>query len=170
MNPFELAGPQFLMFYAVLGAAILFAVYVIKQQAEGGEATRLPSTDPYLIAFLRGGAAESVLLGVTVLVDRQLLEFEGGDRVVKRERVRSTHGSNDLERAIIEECETATHPRSLAARQRLLEIARRSYEQPLLQMRMLADSDTRLRRIRDAGLAIILLLLVAAIPHALGVA
>ena len=127
MNPFELPGPQFLAFYAVLGAGVLFAVYLLKQRAEGGEPIRLPSTDPYLIAYLRGGATEAVRLGVTVLVDCQLLDFEDGVRVVRRERVKPTHGSNDLERAILEECETATLPGSLATSKRLQEIARRSY-------------------------------------------
>src|SRR6187200_2149852 len=113
MNPFELSGPQFLAFYAMLGAGVVCAVYLLKQRAEGGEPIRLPSTDPYLIAYLRGGAVETVRLGVAVLVDRQLLEFEEGDRVVRRERVRPTHGSNDLERAILEQAETATRPGDL---------------------------------------------------------
>jgi len=170
MNPFELPGPQFLAFYAMLGAGVLFAVYLLKQRAEGGEPIRLPSTDPYLIAYLRGGATEAVRLGVTVLVDRQLLDFEDGVRVVRRERVRPTHGSNDLERAILEECETATLPGSLATSQRLQEIARRSNESPLLRMRLLADSETRMRRVQEAGLAIVLLCVVAAVKVAIGVA
>ena len=149
---------------------VLYAVYLLKQQAEGGDPVRLPSTDPYLIAYLRAGAVEAVRVGVAVLVDRQLLECDDGDRVVRRERVRPTHGSNDLERAILEQCDTATRPGDLAASQRLLEIARRSYEQPLLKMRLLADSETRLRRSRDAGLAIVVLFVIAAVKVAIGVA
>jgi len=170
MNPFELPGPQFLAFYAMLGAGVLFAVYLLKQRAEGGEPIRLPSTDPYLIAYLRGGAVETVRLGVAVLVDRMLLELEDGERVVRRDRVSPTHGSNDLEHAILEQCETATHPGDLAVSQRLQEIARRSYEPPLLRMRLLADSETRLRRLQEAGLAIVLLFIVAAVKVAIGVA
>jgi len=169
MNPFELPGPQFLAFYAMLGAGAVLAVYVLKRRAEGGEPIRLPSTDPYLIAYLRGGPTEAVRLGVTVLVDRLLLELEG-DRLVRRERVSPTHGSNDLERAILEQCETATHPGDLATSQRLQEIARRSYESPLLRMRLLADSETRMRRVQEAGLAIVLLCVVAAVKVAIGVA
>jgi uncharacterized protein (TIGR04222 family) len=170
MNPFDLPGPQFLALYAMLGAGVLVLLYALKRQAEGGAPIRLPSTDPYLIAYLRGGAVETVRLGVAVLVDRQLLDFEGGDRVVRREKARPTHGSNDLERAILEQCETATRPGDLAASQRLLEIARRSYELPLLRMRLLADSDTRSRRGRDAGLAIVVLVFVAGIKIAVGLA
>ena len=170
MNPFELPGPQFLAFYAVLGAGVLFAVYLLKRRAEGGEPIRLPSTDPYLIAYLRGGATEAVRLGVAVLVDRQLLEFEDDERVVRRERVRPTHGSNDLEQTILEQCETATAPGDLATSQRLQEIAMRSYEPPLQRMRLLADSETRMRRVQEAGLAIVLLCVVAAVKVAIGVA
>ena len=170
MNPFELPGPQFLAFYAVLGAGVLFAVYLLKQRAEGGEPIRLPSTDPYLIAYLRGGAVETVRLGVAVLVDRMLLELEDGERVVRRERVRPTHGSNDLEQAILEQCETAKRPGDLAVSQRLQEIAMRSYEPPLQRMRLLADSETRMRRVQEAGLAIVLLCVVAAVKVAIGVA
>jgi uncharacterized protein (TIGR04222 family) len=119
---------------------------------------------------LRGGATEAVRLGVAVLVDRQLLEFEDGERVVRRERVRPTHGSNDLEQAILEQCETAKRPGDLAVSQRLQEIARRSYESPLLRMRLLADSETRMRRVQEAGLAIVLLCVVAAVKVAIGVA
>ncbi len=169
MNPFELPGPQFLAFYAMLGAGVVFAVYVLKQRAEGGEPIRLPSTDPYLIAYLRGGATEAVRLGVTVLVDRLLLELDG-DRVVRREGVSPTHGSNDLEHAILEQCDTATRPADLATSPRLQDIAMRSYEPPLVQLRLLADSETRMRRFQDAGLAIVLLLVVAAVKVAIGVA
>ena len=170
MNPFDLPGPQFLAFYAVLGGCVLLALYVLKQRAEGGDPIRLPSGDPCLIAYLRGGAAEAIRLGVAVLVDRQLLEFEGGDTVIRRDKVRPTHGSTDLERAILEECDTAVYPQKLAEKPRLLEIARRSYELPLLRLGLLADLDTRSRRLRESGLAIVLLVVVAGIKIAVGLA
>jgi uncharacterized protein (TIGR04222 family) len=170
MNPFDLPGPQFLLFYAMLGAGVLFAVYAFRQQAEGGEPRRLPSMDPYLIAFLRGGPVEAVRLGVAVLVDRQLLESEGGDRVVRRKNVRPTHGSNDLERAILEQCEKDVHPRELTETQRLLEIARRSYELPLLRLNMLATPETRQRRFRDVSVAIAVMVVVAGVKVAIGLA
>ena len=38
MNPFDLPGPQFLAFYAMLGVVVVLRrVYYFKQQAEGGE-------------------------------------------------------------------------------------------------------------------------------------
>lgn len=170
MNPFDLPGPQFLALYAVLGVAAVTSVYALKQSAEGGMPVRLPSTDPYLIAYLRGGAVEAVRLGVAVLVDRQLLVIGSGDTVARREGVRPTHGSNDLERAILEQCASAEHPRDLVASERLQGIARRSYEPTLHHLRLLADPETRQRRLREAGLAIVVLVVVAAIKVAIGLA
>ena len=140
-----------------LTTGLMLAVYLLKQRAEGGEPIRLPSTDPYLIAYLRGGATEAVRLGVTVLVDRLLLELDG-DRVVRREGVSPTHGSNNLEHAILEQCDTAARPGRASPRPGLQDIAMRSYQPPLMQLRLLADSETRMRRFQDAGLAIVLLL------------
>jgi uncharacterized protein (TIGR04222 family) len=170
MNPFDLPGPQFLGFYAMLGAVVLWLLYSAKQRAEGGQPVRLPSNDPYLIAYLRGGAVETVRLGVAVLVDRQLLAIGSGDTVARREGVTANHGSNAVERAILEECAKAEHPRDLASSHRLLHIARQSYEPPLLQMRLLAGPDTRLRRTFEAGLAMIVLVVIAGIKVAIGVA
>jgi uncharacterized protein (TIGR04222 family) len=170
MNPFELPGPQFLAVYATLGILVVWAVYVLKQQAEGGEPVNLPSMDPYLIAYLRGGATEAVRLGVAVLVDRQLLAFDPDGTVTRREHVSPAHGRNDLEQAILEQCASAEAPRDLAVNRRLQEIALRSYEPELVRLGLLAESDTRARRVRDAGIAIAILFVVAAIKIAIGVA
>ena len=170
MNPFDLPGPQFLAFYAVLGIVVVWSVIVVKRRAEGGEPVRLPSMDPYLITYLRGGAAEAVSLGVAVLVDRQLLAIGSDDTVIRREHVNPMHGSNDLERAILEQCATPEDPRDLTGSKRLQDVARRSYEPQLLHMRLLAETDTRSRRLLQAGLAIVVLIAVAAIKVAIGVA
>ena len=166
MNPFELPGPQFLLFYATLGIAIAFLLRTLKQRAESGEPVRLPSTDPYLIAYLRGGADETVRVAIAVLVDRQLLDVDG-DTVIRRE---GAHGSNDLERAILDSCEKATHPGELAQSQHLLEIARRAYEPPLQHLGLLATPEAYARRVRDAGLAIVVMAVVAGIKIAIGLA
>lgn len=169
MNPFDLPGPQFLALYAMLGILAVGAVYYLKQSAESGDPVRLPSSDPYLIAYLRSGAVDAVRLGVAVLVDRKLLAIGTSDTVSVREGVRPMHGSNDLERAILEECETDKYPRDLVAGHRLMAVARRSYEPQLHHMRLLAGPETLQRRRREAGVAIVVLVMVAAIKVAIGV-
>ena len=170
MNPFDLPGPQFLALYAMLGILAVWAVYHLKQKAEAGEPGRLPVSDPYLIAYLRGGASEAVRLGVAVLVDRQLLAIGAGDTVSVREGVSPMHGSNDLERAILEQSTTPTDPLDLVSSERLQEIARRSYEPTLMHMKLLADADVRARRALEAGVAAVVLVVVAGIKVAVGLA
>ena len=168
MNPFDLPGPQFLALYAMLGIVVVGALYYFKQQAEAGEPGRLPVSDPYVIAYLRGGAAEAVRLGVAVLVDRKLLAIGRGDTVSLREGVTPMHGSNDLERAILEQCTTEQHPRDLAVSHRLQEVARRSYEPMLRQMNLLAGPEVRGAPGANVAIAIVVLVVVAAIKLAIG--
>jgi uncharacterized protein (TIGR04222 family) len=168
MSLFDLPGPQFLALYAMLGVVVVACVYFLKQMAEGGQSIRLPSTDPYLIAYLRGGVAETARLGVAVLVDRQLLAIGSGDAVVVREGVTPMHGSNDLERGILEQCASEQQPRDLVASHRLQEIARRSYEPLLLHLRLLAGPETYQRRLLRAGIAIVVLVVVAGTKVAIG--
>jgi uncharacterized protein (TIGR04222 family) len=168
MNPFDLPGPQFLALYAMLGIVAVWAVYQLKQNAEAGEPGRLPVSDPYVIAYLRGGAVEAVRISIALLVDRKLLVIGTGDTVALHEDVTSIHGSNDLERAILEQCASAQRPRDLVISQRLTEVARRSYEPMLTQMNLLAGPDVKARRARDAGLAIVVLVAVAVVKVAVG--
>ena len=79
MNPFDLPGPQFLALYAMLGIVVVGRCYT-QTAAEAGEPGRLPVSDPYVIAYLRGGAVEAIRLGVAVLVDRRLLAIGEGDK------------------------------------------------------------------------------------------
>jgi uncharacterized protein (TIGR04222 family) len=168
MSVFDLPGPQFLALYAMLGSVVVAWVYFFKQMAERGQPVRLPSTDPYLIAYLRGGAPDTVRLGVAVLVDRKLLVIGSGDSVVVREGVRPMHGANDLERGILEQCADEQQPRDIVASLRLQGIARRSYEPLLLHLRLLAGPETYRRRLLAAAMAIATLLVVAGIKVAIG--
>ena len=60
MNPFDLPGPQFLLFYLGLSAAVIVALVVARKFAESSAAPKLDLSDPYLIAYLRGGDAETL--------------------------------------------------------------------------------------------------------------
>ena len=55
MNPFELPGPQFLVFYAALGVALAIALVLVRRAYEPDASVAVQLTDPYEIACLRGG-------------------------------------------------------------------------------------------------------------------
>ena len=87
MNPFNWAGPSFLVFYTVLGAALVAAFWVWTRSSGpelvGARMSQLTS-DPYKIACLRGGEDEAVRIALFNLVDRGLLQIEGNSIAVLR--------------------------------------------------------------------------------------
>src|SRR5467141_2556300 len=77
MSPFDLPGPQFLLFYLVFGAIVLASLAVLRGLAEPDQGTKVNLTDPYLIAFLRGGKNEVLRIATVSLIDRGLLNVSG---------------------------------------------------------------------------------------------
>jgi uncharacterized protein (TIGR04222 family) len=77
MNPFDLRGPEFLLFYFCFSLAVIIAIVVLRRRAESGDAPRIDLGDPYLIAYLRGGEDEALRLAVISLVDRGVLAMDG---------------------------------------------------------------------------------------------
>lgn len=73
MNPLDLPGPQFLLFYWVTAVAVWLGLWLARAAHESGTLPRLGQMDPYLIAYLRGGAKESIRVATFSLIDRGLL-------------------------------------------------------------------------------------------------
>ncbi|MBI1866020.1 MAG: TIGR04222 domain-containing membrane protein, partial [Nitrospirae bacterium] len=81
MNPFDLPGPDFLVFYFFLAGIVIAGVLGARCLREGGDAPRIDSSDPYMIAYLRGGHREAARVAALSLVDRGLLKVKGEDIV-----------------------------------------------------------------------------------------
>src|SRR5450631_2788245 len=77
--PFNLNGPQFLVFFIVFGTLIVIVIPLIQRRSASSadDLAPLPRlTDPLEIATLRGGFEEAVRLVIVVLIDRRLLWHE----------------------------------------------------------------------------------------------
>lgn len=83
LNPFDLRGPEFLVFFGSLTAAILIAVWLTQRYFESGSEGDDAAwgagvaKDPYQVACLRGGRDEVIRVAVVSLVERGLLKAEG---------------------------------------------------------------------------------------------
>lgn len=77
MNPLDLRGPEFLLFYLVLIAITVAALIILRRAAESGDIPKADLADPYLIAYLRGGSNEALRVALVSLVDRGLLTVDG---------------------------------------------------------------------------------------------
>lgn len=106
MNPFEWAGPAFLVFYAGLGAVVLLVVrrFIHRREAHL-EIPRLNLTDPYEIAVLRGDENEAMRVAAISLVDRDLLKVSA-DKLVTKDGA-DKHVRRPIEKAMLVHFRTA---------------------------------------------------------------
>jgi uncharacterized protein (TIGR04222 family) len=77
MNPFNFAGPEFLFFFLILIGVVNIALRKWQRHVEAnGPMPKLDLSDPYRIAYLRGGAAEALKVTAFALIDRGLLRVD----------------------------------------------------------------------------------------------
>ena len=100
MNPFDLSGPDFLVFYLILAIIVATGLKLAIAEAEGGAPPALPLSDPYQIAWLRGGTPEAI--AVLSLTDRGLLELRG--ETLTNPRPTETRVREPIESAILARC------------------------------------------------------------------
>lgn len=77
MNPFDLRGPQFLLFYVALSVLVIVVARWLRDQVESGPVPQVSLDDPYFFAYLRGGMNEALRVAIVVLLDRGSLVAEG---------------------------------------------------------------------------------------------
>ena len=83
LNPFDLRGPEFLLFYLLVSVSTVWLVWLWRRASESGAAgqdvaqAREISQDPYRVAFLRGGRYEALHVALVSLLERGLLKASG---------------------------------------------------------------------------------------------
>jgi uncharacterized protein (TIGR04222 family) len=140
MNPFDLAGPQFLVFYAALAAVTLAVLVLHRQGTEGGPAAIL--SDPYEIAYLRNGWQEAVSLAVASLIQRDLLCAHPFGLA---EGVTPEQAASPLERQVLSRCTRETDPQRLIEDQSLRG-ATEEIRQSLVRQGLLPGPEVELQR------------------------
>jgi uncharacterized protein (TIGR04222 family) len=74
MNPFNFSGPAFLFFFLIFIGVVNIALRMWQRHIEAnGPMPKLDLSDPYRVAYLRGGAAEALKVAAFALIDRGLL-------------------------------------------------------------------------------------------------
>ena len=158
INPLDLPGPQFLVLYALVGIAALYLMWMAQSGGESGTPPRIDMSDPYRLAFLRGGAPEAIRVATLTLVDRGLLTIED-DAVVARPRMQAP--TSPLERAIVRACE---RPRKVSQiwDDAPVTAAASQYEEELTRLGLLPDPTVQAARRRRRSLVVTLLVAFAA--------
>jgi uncharacterized protein (TIGR04222 family) len=152
MNIFDLRGPEFLAIYLLLSVIGLIVLYVVSRRASP-QSLRLPSgdarrqlRDPYLLAFLRGGAQQTLQTVAFSLSERGLLGVSNKGLVASGERGALRAVTHPMEVAVLAECESLRGIGKLLHNKRLKRMAE-DYGAPLKEWGLIADDAEYARRL-----------------------
>ena len=151
MNPFDLNGPSFLVFYICVALIVIIALKLVIDDPRA-----LPLSDPYHIAWLRGGTPEVVRIAVLSLTDRGLLAVSG-DNLVNLSAAQSAV-REPIEQAILARCARSGTPATTVLSEPAVERACVSYRARLERLQLMPDATMRARRYRWFAIAAALLL------------
>src|SRR5215475_11824628 len=190
MNPFDLRGPEFLLFYFCFSLAVIFAVAFLRRRAESGPAPKIDLGDPYLIAYMRGGEHEALRVSVISLVDRGMLVM-GGEFICRADQVTSDitslfrsdwranplvrradqitgdMGVRPIERAVLEKFSLPGEAASVLNDKDLKPVLQ-AYQNDLERAALLPDSVTRVARLKRLLLGLMALGIVGVIKIQIG--
>lgn len=146
VNPLDLPGPQFLAFYSVVAVITLGLLHFRRAAMESGPAPRIDHSDPYLLAYLRGGKNEALRVATVVLVDRRLLVVDEKNRTLAVAG-RFTAPSHLIERALMRHFTQAHLATTIFDNLELGAVCDR-YERRLSEAGLLPDAERRAARRR----------------------
>ena len=160
MFPFNLPGPQFLVFYALFAVAVIAGFFFVRRRGEEGTLPPGGANDPLLLACLRGGPSEVIRIATLGLIDRGLLTVSGRTitRSAKPEEV-----DRRVEKEILKRSEQGADIELILLRSAAQRVAKEDYEDQLIRLRLIPDSEQVKRRIQLIVLALAILLGVGGI-------
>ena len=159
-NPLHLPGPHFLAFYVFVALVVLVGLWLIRGATEGGPIPRIDTSDPFLIADLRGGPNEALRVAAVSLIDRGLLVVDESERTLKTKPDATT--LRPIEQALQRKFAQA-RPATDIFDDFDLKVACFAYEDTLTRLGLLPDDDMQRSRRRRLGIAIAIFLGVAAL-------
>ncbi len=145
MNPFQLTGGSFLLFYVLFGIAALWAFRAVIKRMEAASGPAQNLTDPYQIACLRGGEEEAIRVATVSLLDRGLLEANG-EILSTKGRASIDLAKRQIEKAILSENLTPGAARDVFG-STVVKRATAEYTAELKKQGLLADGATFSKRV-----------------------
>ena len=144
-NPFDLRGPEFLVFYITLGALVIGVVAVLRWRAEAAAVATGPLVDYLKIAYLRGGADEALRVAILSLIDRGLVTRLGDDRV-QAAFLTMPAGLQRTEQRLLESCKDVTPAHALVSDHSLKMTVLTECEGQLAKVGLLPDANVKAAR------------------------
>lgn len=161
MNPFDFRGPEFLVFYTLLGAATLWLAWSLRRARETGSSRRTLLHDYLQIAYLRGGHNEALRVATMNLINRGLIEVVDGDTLRTADAAAVPPAAKTSERGILEKFRTASTAASIFSDFELGAAAAADCRPDLMRLGLLPDDEATAARTRLLRVALLVLLGVA---------
>ena len=155
MNPFDLTGPQFLVFYMIYAAVVVAGTVIWRKRAELTGSPRIDLSDPYLIAYLRGGEKEVLKVATIALLDRGLLVRQG-KQIKCADNASPAAVHRPIEKALVNKYARVGEA-SLMYEDEGLSKAIEPYDKTLRHARLLPDEFVNQRRLMRLAVAFFLL-------------
>lgn len=140
MNPFDLPGPQFLVFYALFAIVVIAMLYVARSYYESGSPPSLDLVDPLLFACLRGGPKEVVRVATLGLIDRGILQATGST-VTRSPKATPALVRRPIEKEVLSYFNAPADIDSILQRPSVLRVAEEEYEDQLRRYQLIPDAD-----------------------------
>ena len=154
-----MAGPDFLVFYGIVSAIVITALALLRHAGEPSDVPKVNLSDPYLIAFLRGGKNETLRVVTMSLMDRNLLTCSG-TKIVSTEAAWGK-ASSELEQKMVKHFTPSAEATSLF-KTKEAEPEMQRYEYELTRLELLPDAEVKASRLMRMLVALLVLLGLAA--------
>ena len=142
-NPFDLRGPDFLVFYIILGALVTLTVAILRRQVEPVASITAPLTDYLKIAYLRGGPSEALRVATIALLDRGLVAVVD-ERQLKTTAEKMPAGLLRTEQRMLESCKDPTRASAIVDDTSLRVTVTSECEGHLVRAGLLPDGNAKL--------------------------
>jgi uncharacterized protein (TIGR04222 family) len=160
-NPFDLPGPDFLVFYSFLGTLTIGLLWLARRASEAADPPRIDYSDPYLLAYLRGGQSEVIRVVTVSLIDRGLLQSNDDQLVaVNHNAVNIVH--RPIEKALLQHFRFRAKASSAFTSPAILSTCQ-EYKDTLQRLGLLPDESIQRARLWRFVIAVIVLTGVAAL-------
>jgi uncharacterized protein (TIGR04222 family) len=146
VNPLDLRGPEFLVFYCLLASGISVVAWLASRIGERGEPPR-PLADYLAIAFLRGGAAEALRVAMLTMIDRGALSV-ADERTLVAATDAQRRVTNATERAILTSIAGAAAMTHVLRDPNVTAVVTAEYEPELVRRGLLPDDGQKASRNR----------------------
>ena len=156
MNPFDLRGPEFLVFYLLFSIIVILVLHMVRSQRESNPGSDMPRlADPYKVAYLRRGKNEAIRVAEFSLFDRGYLKFDETN-IVKVDKPEAKFLKDPLEIAILGHYELP-HPPSTIFQTGKFESLFEIYQRELEGLGLLPGYEGQDKRNFESGVVLTIL-------------